>query len=58
MRKRPLCGICILFLLIQGIRVLFFGVEEMKPSALERAISCEAQVELTGTVYRSKRRKK
>lgn len=58
MRKRPLCGICILFLLIQGIRVLFFGVEEMKPSALERAISCEAQVELAGTVYKIEEKKK
>ena len=58
MRKRPLCGICILFLLIQGIRVLFFGAEEMKPSALERAISCEAQVELAGTVYKIEEKKK
>ena len=58
MKKRPLCAICILFLVIQSIRVLFFGVEEMKPSALERAISCEAQVELAGTVYKIEEKKK
>ena len=53
MKKRPLCAICILFLVIQGIRVLFFGVEDMEPSALEKAVSYgEKQVELAGAVYR------
>ena len=58
MRKRPLCAICILFLVIQGIRVLFFGVEELKPSPLERVLSRESYVELTGTVYRIEEKKK
>ena len=58
MRKRPLCGICILFLLIQGIRVLFFGVEEMKPLHWKGQSLCEAQVELTGTVYKIEEKKK
>ncbi|HJC43324.1 MAG TPA: DNA internalization-related competence protein ComEC/Rec2 [Candidatus Mediterraneibacter gallistercoris] len=53
MKKRPLCAICILFLVIQGIRVFFFGVEDMEPSALEKAVSYgEKQVELAGAVYR------
>ena len=59
MKKRPLCAICVLFLVIQSIRVLFFGVEEMQPSALEKAVSCgEKQVELAGTVYRIEQKKK
>ena len=58
MRKRPLCAICILFLVIQGIRVLFFGVEEMEASALEKAVSYETQVELAGTVYKIEEKKK
>ena len=58
MKKRPLCAICILFLVIQGIRVLFFGVEEMKLSPLEKALPRESGVELTGTVYRIEEKKK
>ena len=59
MKKRPLCAICILFLVIQTIRVLFFGVEEMQPSALEKEVSYgEKQVELAGTVYRIEEKKK
>lgn len=58
MKKRPLCAICILFLVIQGIRVLFFGVEEMNPSPLEKALSRESVMELTGTVYRIEEKKK
>lgn len=58
MKKRPLGAICILFLVIQVIRVLFFGVEEMKPSALEKAVSREPRAELTGTVYRIEEKKK
>ena len=58
MRKRPLCAICILFLVIQSIRVLFFGVEEMEPSALEKALSYGKRVELAGTVYKIEEKKK
>lgn len=59
MKKRPLCAICILFLVIQSIRVLFSGVEEMQPSALEKVVSYgEKQVELAGTVYRIEEKKK
>ena len=59
MKKRPLCAICILFLVIQSIRVLFSGVEEMQPSALEKEVSYgEKQVELAGTVYRIEEKKK
>ena len=41
MRKRPLCAICILFLVIQAVRVCFFGVGE-ETSALERALAGNA----------------
>ena len=58
MKKRPLCAICILFLIVQGIRVLFFGVEDMKPSPLEKALSREPGAEITGTVYRIEEKKK
>lgn len=59
MKKRPLCAICILYLIIQGIRVLFSGVEAMQPSALETAVSYgEKQVDLAGTVYRIEEKKK
>ena len=58
MKKRPLCAICILFLVLQGIRVLFFGVEEMKPSPLEKALLRESQTKLTGTVYKIEEKKK
>ena len=59
MKKRPLCAICILFLVIQSIRVLFSGVEETQPSALEKVVSYgEKQVELAGTVYRIEEKKK
>ena len=52
MRKRPLCTICVLFLIAQAIRVSFFGTEEMKPSALERAVGKKAELTLEGIVYR------
>ena len=52
MRKRPLCTICVLFLIAQAIRVSVFGTEEMKPSALERAVGKKAELTLDGTVYR------
>lgn len=59
MKKRPLCAICILFLVIQGIRVLFFGVEDMKVSALEKEVAYgKTQVGLAGTVYRIEEKKK
>lgn len=58
MKKRPLGAICILFLVMQGMRVLFFGVKDMEPSALEKAVSREPRAELTGTVYRIEEKKK
>lgn len=58
MKKRPLCAICILYLVIQSLRVLFFGVGEMKPSALEKLVSDDARVNLTGTVYRIEEKEK
>lgn len=58
MKKRPLCAICIFFLVIQSVRVFFFGVEETESSALERIASENACVRLTGTVYRIEEKKK
>ena len=52
MRKRPLCTICVLFLIVQAIRVSVFGTEEMKPSSLESAVGKKAELTLDGTVYR------
>ena len=48
MRKRLLCAICVLFLLIQTIRVLFSGAGDSEISELEKAASGEASVILTG----------
>lgn len=42
MRKRPLCTICILFLVIQAVRVCFFGAGA-EPSALAGALVGESQ---------------
>lgn len=58
MKKRPLCAICILFLVIQGIRVLFFGAGDDRLSALEETVPYESQVTLAGTVYRIEEKKK
>lgn len=52
MKKRPLCAICVLFLMLQWMRVLFFGTEDTRPSALEKAVLTEPQVRLAGTVYK------
>lgn len=58
MRKRPLCTICILFLVIQAVRVCFFGAGA-EPSALESVLAEDAastlenkRVTLEGTVYK------
>lgn len=52
MKKRPLCTICILFLVIQAARVCFWGAGA-EPSALERALAEEGQdISLEGTVYK------
>ena len=51
MKKRPLCAICVLFLLIQTIRVLFSGAGDTEISELEEAASGVAGVILTGSVY-------
>ena len=52
MKKRPLCTICILFLVIQAARVCFWGAGA-EPSALERALVEEGQdISLEGTVYK------
>lgn len=42
MRKRPLCTICILFLVIQAVRVCFFGAGA-EPSALAGELVGESQ---------------
>ena len=52
MKKRPLCAICVLFLMLQWMRVLFFGTEDTRTSALEKAVLTEPQVRLAGTVYK------
>lgn len=58
MKKRPLCAICVLFLAIQSIRVLFFSVGETESSALEKLLSGEVQIEFTGTVYKIEEKQK
>ncbi len=58
MKKRPLSTICILFLIAQWMRVLFFGTEDTKASALERAAREETKVELVGTVYKIEKKEK
>ena len=50
---------CILFLVIQAVRTVVLGQpEELKPSALERAVSGGEQVTLTGTVERVEEKEK
>ena len=58
MRKRPLCAICVLFLVIQALRVLFSSVGDTEISELEKAASGEAGVILTGSVYRIEKKEK
>ncbi len=52
MGKRPLCAICVLFLIAQAVKVSFFGSEGAEPSPLENAAEKAAELTLTGTVYR------
>ena len=58
MRKRPLCAICVLFIAVQAIRVCFFSVEGMKPSALEMQIKNGSAISGTGIVYRIEEKEK
>lgn len=58
MKKRPLCAICILFLIIQALRVLFFGAEDRELSALEKLALEDAHAALTGTVYKIEEKEK
>ena len=58
MKKRPLCAICVLFLVIQAVRVLFFGVEDMEASALEKLAHEETGVSLTGRVYKIEKKER
>ena len=58
MRKRPLCAICVLFIAVQAIRVCFFGVEGMEPSALEMRIKNGSAISGTGIVYRIEEKEK
>lgn len=58
MRKRPLCTICVLFLVIQAVRVCLFGAGE-ESSALESVLAEDAastlenkKTTLEGTVYK------
>lgn len=51
MIKRPLCTICVLFLIAQAVRVCLFGqAEDLNPSPLEQAISVDSAVSLSGRV--------
>ena len=58
MRKRPLCAICVLFIVIQSLRVLFSGVEDMKATALESLAAEGVRVRVDGTVHRIERKEK
>lgn len=49
MKKRPLCFFCIMFLIIQIVRVLT-GAVEKPPSLLEEAASGKCRTALVGTV--------
>ena len=50
MRKRPLCLICVLFLVIQAARVCFIGAETREVSALEKVLDTGCAVTVKGTV--------
>lgn len=51
MIKRPLCTICVLFLIVQAVRVCLFGqAEDLNPSPLEQAVSVDSAVSLSGRV--------
>lgn len=59
MIRRPLCTACILFLIVQAVRVCVFQcAEHQKPSALESAVSEGTRLTLTGTVDRIEEKNK
>ena len=59
MIRRPLCTACILFLIVQAVRVCVFQcAEDQKPSALESAVSEGTRFTLTGTVGRIEEKNK
>ena len=59
MIRRPLCTACILFLIVQAVRVCVFQcAEDQKPSALESAVSEGTRLTLTGTVDRIEEKNK
>ena len=58
MKKRPLCAICILFLVIQCARLLLFGTEDARSSELEEAAAGGVEAEAAGIVYRIEEKKK
>lgn len=51
-RKRPLFTACLLFLIVQAVRVSCLGAGNAAPTALECAAAQSAEVQLTGTVSR------
>ncbi len=58
MTRRPLCTICVLFLVAQTMRVCLFGyAEELNPSPLEQAVSIDSAVSLSGRVVRVEEKK-
>ena len=59
MIKRPLCTACLIFLIMQAVRV--FGLksaEELQPSALEKAVTEGTRLSLTGTVCKKEEKEK
>lgn len=58
MKKRPLCAICVLFLVMQAIRAGFFSAEHTEFSALEKLALEGADAVLTGTVYKIEEKQK
>lgn len=64
MKKRPLCAICVLFLLVQSARIILSGAEAYGVSALGRCVEeeseaqAQAEVRLDGTVIRIEEKKK
>lgn len=59
MIRRPLCTACILFLVVQAVRVCVFQcAEDQRPSALESAVSEGTRLTLTGTVSRIEEKNK
>ena len=50
MRKRPLCTLCLLFLIIQAVRVALSSAQPPEPSALEKTVAEWDSVTLEGTV--------